>query len=91
MEKTKVFVTDTQMRSSLTVICSLGENGLNRIAGDKTKFTTGFFKKLQSFGSIREPMYKTKVKLIKKNIDGHRSILYAHTGYRGFYSFSNLS
>lgn len=41
----KVLVTDAQMRSSLAVIRSLGKKGVYVIAGDETRFTTGFFSK----------------------------------------------
>jgi predicted ATP-grasp superfamily ATP-dependent carboligase len=40
-----VFVTDSQMRSSLAVIRSLGKKGLNVTAGEETRFATGSFSK----------------------------------------------
>lgn len=40
-----VFVTDSQMRSSLAVIRSLGRKGLNVVAGEETRFATGGFSK----------------------------------------------
>jgi predicted ATP-grasp superfamily ATP-dependent carboligase len=40
-----VFVTDSQVRSSLAVIRSLGRKGLNVIAGEETRFATGGFSK----------------------------------------------
>lgn len=41
----KVLVTDSQMRSSLAVIRSLGRKGLHVIAGEETRFATGSFSK----------------------------------------------
>ena len=40
-----VFVTDSQMRSSLAVIRSLGKKGLDVTAGEETRFATGGFSK----------------------------------------------
>jgi predicted ATP-grasp superfamily ATP-dependent carboligase len=45
VEIANVFVTDSQMRSSLAVIRSLGKKGLHVTGGETTRFATGFFSK----------------------------------------------
>lgn len=45
MKKSRVFVTDAQMRSSLAVIRSLGKKGIKVTAGEETRWATGFFSK----------------------------------------------
>lgn len=40
-----VLVTDAQMRSALAVIRSLGKKGITVVAGEESRFTTGFFSK----------------------------------------------
>jgi len=43
--KSKVLVTDAQMRNSLAVIRSLGNKGLEVTGAEETRFATGFFSK----------------------------------------------
>lgn len=60
-----VFVTDSQMRSSLAVIRSLGRKGLNVIAGEETRFATGGFSKYCSGRVVYPSPTKEKNQFIK--------------------------
>lgn len=74
MNKSKVFVTDAQMRSSLAVIRSLGKQGLEVTGGEETQFTTGFFSKYCKHNVVypspkkrQDQFLKYMVELVKDN------------------------
>ena len=65
MNKPKVFVTDAQMRSSLSVIRSLGRRGLEVTGGEETRFTTGFFSKYCKHSVVYPSPKKDKDKFLE--------------------------
>jgi len=64
MERGTAFVTDAQMRSSLAVIRSLGQQGLRVTAGEETRWSTGFFSKYCS-DRVVYPTPKTEERFIE--------------------------
>lgn len=61
----RVLVTDAQMRSSLSVIRSLGKRGLNVVAAEETRFATGFFSKYIKKRIVYPSPRKNQEKFIK--------------------------
>ncbi len=65
MKKSKVFVADVQMRSSVAVIRSLGRKGLKVTGGEETRFTTGFFSKYCKHSVVYPSPQKSQDKFLE--------------------------